>query len=89
MTICIFQFVLGKMQDQILKERFDCSSSCGSCNFSDIVTEFRPSERSVGPRNDGSRSSLLPHGIGNSLLVDKLDADGSHDEEDDDVIEEC
>ena len=89
MTICIFQFVLGKMQDQILKERFDCSSSCGSCNFSDIVTEFRPSERWVGPRNDGSRSSLLPHGIGNSLLVDKLDADGSQDEEDDDVIEEC
>ncbi|XP_039829148.1 cell cycle checkpoint protein RAD17-like isoform X3 [Panicum virgatum] len=75
-------------KDQILKERFDCSSSCGSCNFSDIVTEFRPSERWVGPRNDGSRSSLLPHGIGNSLLVDKLDADGSHDEEDD-VIEEC
>ena len=83
MTICIFQFVLGKMQDQILKERFDCSSSCGSCNFSDIVREFRPLERWIGPRSDG-----LPHGS-SSLLVDKLDADGSHDEEDDDVIEEC
>jgi len=70
-------------KDQILKERFDCSSSCGSCNFSDIVREFRPLERWIGPRSDG-----LPHGS-SSLLVDKLDADGSQDEEDDDVIEEC
>ncbi|XP_039779049.1 cell cycle checkpoint protein RAD17-like isoform X3 [Panicum virgatum] len=70
-------------KNQILKERFDCSSSCGSCNFSDIVREFRPLERWIGPRSDG-----LPHGS-SSLLVDKLDADGSQDEEDDDVIEEC
>ncbi|PVH32961.1 hypothetical protein PAHAL_9G535600 [Panicum hallii] len=76
-------------KDQVLKERFDCSSSCVSCNFSDIVTEFRPLERWIGPRNDEPRSSLLPHGIGGSLLVDKLDADGNHDEEDDDEIEEC
>ncbi|CAN6295815.1 unnamed protein product [Urochloa humidicola] len=73
-------------KDQILKERFDCSSSCGSCNFSDIVTEFRPLERWIGPRIDGPRSSSLPHGIGSSLLVDGLD--GSHDEEEDE-IEEC
>ncbi|CAL4938484.1 unnamed protein product [Urochloa decumbens] len=73
-------------KDQILKERFDCSSSCGSCNFSEIVTEFRPLERWIGPRIDGPRSSSLPHGVGSSFLVDGLD--GSHDEEADE-IEEC
>ncbi|CAN6307321.1 unnamed protein product [Urochloa humidicola] len=73
-------------KDQILKERFDCSSSCGSCIFSDIVTEFRPLERWIGPRINGPRSSSLPHGIGSSLLVDGHD--GSHDEAEDE-IEEC
>ncbi|OEL25694.1 Cell cycle checkpoint protein RAD17 [Dichanthelium oligosanthes] len=76
-------------KDQILKERFDCSSSSSSCNFSEIVTEFRPLERWIGPRNSGPRSSSLPHNGGCSLLVDRLDADGSNYEEDDDVIEEC
>jgi cell cycle checkpoint protein len=77
------------MQGQILNERFDCSSSCGSCNFSDIVTEFRPLERWIGPRNNGPISSSLHHDVGGSL-VDKLNADGSNYEvEDDDVIEEC
>ncbi|KAF8780002.1 hypothetical protein HU200_002024 [Digitaria exilis] len=76
-------------KDQILKERFDCSSSCGSCSFSDIVTEFRPLERWIGPRNVGSRISSLPHGIGGSVLVGRLDADGSNSEDDDNVIEEC
>ncbi|XP_062210534.1 cell cycle checkpoint protein RAD17-like isoform X2 [Phragmites australis] len=77
-------------KDQILRERFDCSRTCGSCNFSDIVTEFRPFERWIGPRNDRPGSSSLPHGLeGGSYLIDRLDADVNNSEEDDDVIEDC
>ncbi|KAJ1298016.1 hypothetical protein BS78_01G421800 [Paspalum vaginatum] len=71
---------------QILKERFDYSRTCGSCNFSDLVTEFKPLERWIGPRNDGPSTGSLAHGVGGSLLG--LDADGNNSE-DDDEIEDC
>lgn len=73
------------MQDQILKERFDCSRTCGFCQFSDLVTEFRPFERWIGPRSDGFRSNYLPHGISGSPLG--VDVDGNNSEED--TIEDC
>ncbi|XP_062216223.1 cell cycle checkpoint protein RAD17-like isoform X3 [Phragmites australis] len=81
---------LRSTKDQILRERYDCSRTCSSCNFSDIVTEFRPFERWIGPRNDRPRSSSLPHGVeSSSYMTDRLDADGNNSEEDDDVIEDC
>lgn len=73
-------------KDHILKERFDCSRTCGFCNFADLVTEFRPLERWIGPRNGGHRSSCLPHGVGCSPMGV---ADGNNSEEDDDMIEDC
>ncbi|WVZ56180.1 hypothetical protein U9M48_006750 [Paspalum notatum var. saurae] len=76
-------------KDQILKERFDCSRTCGSCNFSDLVTEFKPLERWIGPRNDGPSIGCLAHGVGDSLLgLESLDVDGNNSE-DDDEIEDC
>lgn len=76
-------------KDQILKERFDCSSTSGSRNFSDIVTELRPFERWIGPRNDMPRSNSLHYNVeGGSLLIDRLDAEGNNSEEDEDVIED-
>ncbi|TVU47765.1 hypothetical protein EJB05_07374 [Eragrostis curvula] len=68
---------LRSNKDRILKERFECSSTSGSSNFSDIVTEFRPFERWIGPRNDRPSSCSLIHG-----------REGGS-EEDDDVIEDC
>ena len=86
MIVCLFLFSIcwGKMQDHILKERFDCSRMCGFSNYYDLVTEFRPFERWIGPRN-GHRS-CLPHGVGSSPLGV---ADGNNSEEDDDMIEDC
>lgn len=76
-------------KDQILKERFDCSSTSGSRNFSDIVTELRPFERWIGPRNDMPRSNSLHYNVEDgSYLIDKLDAEGNYSEEDEDVIED-
>ncbi|XP_066388406.1 cell cycle checkpoint protein RAD17-like isoform X2 [Miscanthus floridulus] len=72
-------------KDHILKERFDSSRTCGFSNYSDLVTEFRPFERWIGPRNDGHRSSCLPHGVGGLPLEV---ADGNNSEEDD-MIEDC
>lgn len=74
------------MQDHILKERFDCSRTSGFCNFSELVTEFRPLERWIGPRIDGHRSSCLPLGLGGLPLG--VDADGNNSDEDDDMIED-
>ena len=82
--------MLGEIQDQILKERFECASTSGSCNFSDIVTEFRPFQRWIGPRNGRPSSCSLPHSReGGSYWMDRLDVDGANAEEDDDVIEDC
>jgi hypothetical protein len=80
-----------KMQDQILKERFESSSMSGSCNFVDIVTEFRPFERWIGHRNDNSSSSCSLSGSinGGSYWTDELGAGGANSEEEDDVIEDC
>lgn len=79
-----------KIQEQILKERFECSSTSGSCSFFDIVTEFRPFERWIGPRNDRPNSCSLPLSLrGDSSWTDRLDAGGANSEEDDDVIEDC
>ncbi|CAD6202867.1 unnamed protein product [Miscanthus lutarioriparius] len=72
-------------KDHILKERFDSSRTCGFSNYSDLVTEFRPFERWIGPRNDGHRNSCLPHGVGGLALEV---ADGNNSEEDD-MIEDC
>jgi len=76
------------MQDHILKERFDCSRMCGFSNYYDLVTEFRPFERWIGPRNDGPRSSYLPNGVGGSpfgtwesMLIER-----GNSEEDGDMI---
>ena len=86
MIVCLFLFSIcwGKMQDHILKERFDCSRMCGFSNYYDLVTEFRPFERWIGPRN-GHRS-CLPHGVGGWPLGV---ADGNNSEEEDDMIEDC
>ncbi|KAK3151012.1 hypothetical protein QOZ80_3AG0240540 [Eleusine coracana subsp. coracana] len=81
---------LRSTKDQILKERFECSSTSGTCNFSDIVTEFRPFERWIGPRNDRPSSCSLPRSIeGGSYWIGRLDAGGASSEEDDDLIEDC
>ncbi|KAL6867455.1 hypothetical protein ACP4OV_015479 [Aristida adscensionis] len=72
-------------KDQILKERYDCSRTCGSCNFSDIATEFRPFARWIGPRNDGPRSSSISHSVGRSGLFDTVDADGNNSEDEDEI----
>ncbi|KAL6596039.1 hypothetical protein ACP70R_047403 [Stipagrostis hirtigluma subsp. patula] len=74
-------------KDQILKERYDCSMTCGSCNFSEIATEFRPFARWIGRRNDGPSSSSLSHDKVGSCLIDTLDADGNISE-DEDLIED-
>ncbi|KAK3147848.1 hypothetical protein QOZ80_3BG0287500 [Eleusine coracana subsp. coracana] len=81
---------LRSTKDQILNERFECSSTSGTCNFSDIVTEFRPFERWIGPRNDRPSSCSLPRSIeGGSYWTGRLDAVGASSEEDDDLIEDC
>ena len=78
------------MQDQILPERFDCSSTSGSRNFSDVVTDFRPFERWIGPRSDMPRSNSSHHDVGGRPnLISKLDGEGDNSDEDEDVIEEC
>ncbi|PNT77735.1 hypothetical protein BRADI_1g68237v3 [Brachypodium distachyon] len=63
-------------KDQILNERFDCSSTPGSRNFSEIVNDFRPFERWICPRSYMPRNVSVHH-----------DVDGNNSEED--VIEDC
>ncbi|XP_015690365.1 cell cycle checkpoint protein RAD17 [Oryza brachyantha] len=50
-------------KDLILRERYDCSSTSGSRNFADIVTEFKPFERWISPCNDISRSNSVDHNV--------------------------
>ncbi|XP_052150173.1 cell cycle checkpoint protein RAD17 isoform X1 [Oryza glaberrima] len=64
-------------KDLILRERYDCSSTSGSRNFSDVVTEFKPFERWISPHNDMPRSNSFNHNI-----------EASSSEEDGDEIED-
>uniref|UniRef100_A0A0E0NS99 AAA+ ATPase domain-containing protein n=1 Tax=Oryza rufipogon TaxID=4529 RepID=A0A0E0NS99_ORYRU len=64
-------------KDLILRERYDCSSTSGSRNFSDVVTEFKPFERWISPHNDMPRSNSFNHNI-----------EASSSEEDEDEIED-
>uniref|UniRef100_A0A0D9VRS1 AAA+ ATPase domain-containing protein n=1 Tax=Leersia perrieri TaxID=77586 RepID=A0A0D9VRS1_9ORYZ len=64
-------------KDQILRERYDYSSTSGSRNFADLVTEFKPSERWICHRDDMPRSNSLIHNV-----------ETSNSEEDEDVIED-
>ncbi|VAH88689.1 unnamed protein product [Triticum turgidum subsp. durum] len=73
----------------ILKERFDPSSTSGSRNFSDVVTDFRPFERWISPHNDMARNNPSCHDVaGGPNSIDMLGAEGSNCEEDEDEIEE-
>lgn len=77
-------------KDQISTERFNCSSTSGSRNFSDVVTDFRPFERWIGPRGDMPRNNSSHHGPEGRLnLIDRLDGGGNISEEEEDVIEDC
>jgi cell cycle checkpoint protein len=82
------------MQDQIFTERFDCSSTSGSRNFSDVVTDFRPFERWIRPCSDIPRSNSSHHYFeGRPNLIGKLDGEldgvGNNSEEEEDAIEDC
>ncbi|KAM0845539.1 hypothetical protein ACQ4PT_056302 [Festuca glaucescens] len=78
-------------KDQIFTERFDCSSTSGSRNFSDIVTDFRPFERWIGPHGgDMPRNNSSHHYFeGRPNLIGKLDGEGNNSEEEEDAIEDC
>lgn len=78
------------MQGLILKERFDPSSTSGSRNFSDVVTDFRPFERWISPHNDMTRNNPSRHDVaGGPNSIDMLDAEGNNsEEEEEDEIEE-
>uniref|UniRef100_A0ACD5TWK9 Uncharacterized protein n=1 Tax=Avena sativa TaxID=4498 RepID=A0ACD5TWK9_AVESA len=76
-------------KDQIFTARFDCSSTSGSHNFSDVVTDFRPFERWIGSRNDMPKNHSLHRGLeGRPSLIGELDGEGNNSEEED-VIEDC
>ncbi|CAM0872225.1 unnamed protein product [Alopecurus aequalis] len=77
-------------KDQMFTERFDCSSTSGSRNFSDVVTDFRPFERWIGHRHETPMKNFSHHGLeGRPNLTGKLEGEGNNSEEDEDAIEEC
>jgi cell cycle checkpoint protein len=75
------------MQDQIFAERFDCSSTSGSRNFSDVVNDFRPFERWICPCSDMPKNNSSHQG--RPSLIGKLDGEGNNSEEEEDAIEDC
>ncbi|KAM0866554.1 hypothetical protein ACQ4PT_042578 [Festuca glaucescens] len=77
-------------KDQIFTERFDCTSTSGSRNFSDVVNDFRPFERWIRPCSEMPRSNSSHHYFeGRPNLIGKLDGEGNNSEEEEDAIEDC